>query len=857
MSDIDEELRFHRDKRIAEFIAKGATDDEARRLASARLGDVGDLKDYCRRIDGRMARRGRLTAVVRDAWRDGRYGIRQMRRAPMMTLAVILTLGLGIGTTTATWSVVHKLLISPIPGIDVDRIVRLTRTNKERRLSVSVTPELAEAWRTGVPSLEDLALFASREAVVDFGAGRLSDMTPTSRLSLPALLGGMPMVGRAFVEGDVDGVLISEGAWRRRFGARPDILGITLSINNAAHAIVGVLPSRFVVPFVSGPRVDVWLPMVPSAAAVFPSAVARVRSGTDRGTLTRELDAVLASVQDEHDGGEWVSMVTTAREDVGQATEDAVLVLFAAVTMVLLAGCANVANLLLARAETRRREFVIRRALGAGRGRLWRQVFAEHALLALAGWAFSLLVVLACLALARGLRPPSLLLLDTLALDSSVIGFSGAVAILTTVLFGLGPIALAAGHGVVGQLRRHLPGATADSPMVQWRSMLVIIEVALSLVLVIGGGLLVRTLIAMHQAPVGFEPSALQTIAIRPGGDVESVHGESFADHSRPRAELLRRVRAVPGVTAATWAMTGPLGQVVSSSSLHVEGQPDVGDRSLLGLNAVTPEYFGVTGTRIVDGRTFAAEPLATGEVIVSASLAKRYWPDQTAVGQRLRFDHETAWSTVVGVADDVRLPRPGARVRWTDGVVYTPFDPTFAESTLIVRGRPDHRAVATAVIEAAAEVNPAIKVGPVVAAETVVRTAQALSRFVASVLAAFSFVSLILAAVGQYGVVSQSVTRRWREMGIRRALGARHQDVLRPILLEGGILTVAGLVLGLLASLVGSSALRGLLFQVGPLDPMTFIGATTLLTGVSVVAVAVPALRATKADPAQVLRED
>jgi len=857
MSDIDEELRFHRDKRIAEFIAKGATHDEARRLASARLGDVGDLQDYCRRIDGRMARRGRLIAVVRDAWRDGRYGIRQMRRAPMLTLAVILTMGLGIGTTTATWSVVHKLLISPIPGIDVDRIVRLSRTNKERRLSVSVTPELAEAWRVGVPSLEDLALFASREAVVDFGGGKESLDVGVMSPNLPALLGAAPLAGRAFVDGDVDGVLITDDAWRRRFGARSDILGTTLSINNTGHVIVGVLPAAFVVPFASGPRVDVWMPMSSRGAEVFPSAVARVRAATDRGALSRELDAVLASLQDEHDDGEWLAMVTTARDDLGQTTADAAIVLLAAVTLVLLAGCANVANLLLARAQARQHEFLIRRALGAGRGRLWRQVFAEHAMLAVAGWALSLMVVVACLALARGFRPPSLSLLDTLVIDSRLVGFSGMVAVITTLLFGLGPTAFTAGHRFVGQLRRYAPGATSDSAMGYWRSVLVIIEVALSLVLVIGGGLLVRTLIEMQQFPVGFEPSALLTMSVRPGGAPESLHGEPSAWHRPVLDELLQRVRAIPEVTAATWAMTGPLGQVVSSSPLQIEGQPAAGGRSFIGLNAVTPEYFGVTGIRLVAGRAFSTAPSATAEVIVSASLANRRWPDRSAVGQRLRFDHESEWSVVVGVADDVRLPRSGGGVRWTDGVVYSPFDPTYAEATLIVRTHPGHTTAASSVVEVAGQVDPAIKVGPVVVAETVVATARALPRFVASVLAAFSLVSLILAAVGQYGVVSHSVTSRWRELGIRRALGARNGEVLRPVLIEGGLLTLSGVVLGLVASLVGTTTLRGLLFHVGPMDPTTFVGATALLLVVSLIAVAVPALRATRADPAQVLRED
>ena len=857
--ELDDELRFHREMRVAEFMARGNTREQAERLARERFGDVGDLREYCHRMDTHIATRRHWSAWFSDFRLDLWHGLRQVRQHHGVALVAILTLGLGIGATTATYAVVHKLLISPMPGINGDRVVRLSRTNKERSFSISATLEIADAWRAGVPALEEVATYASREVTADFGSGKQALDVGVMAPNFLSVFGISPAMGRPFAEGDANVALISSGVWRQRYGASANVLGKTIHLDGVGHTIVGVLPRQFVIPFATGGNYDVWVPLNPAGPRVFPAVVARLRPGTSKDTLQRELDTILASLAetDDHSGMDrapWQAMISRPQDDLGQTTEDSVLVLFGAVGIVLLAGCANVANLLLARAQTRHREFVIRHALGAGRGRLVRQLLAESSLLAIGGWLLGLVVTVGCIELAQALRPSSLAALDGLLLEPRLIWISMLISVITAGLFGLAPALVAAGRRPSAGMKRQALSTTADRRVGRWRNALVIVEVGLSVVLLVGGGLLIRTLWAMQHAPLGFDPTHLVSAEI-------TLPIEKYTrPHDRAAAfqRLLDQVKVLPGVTQATWALGVPPNLGISVGAVQIEGaQATEGAREFIGFNTASPDYFALTKTPIVEGRLYDPGTQHGDAMMVSQSMARKHWPGESAVGKRMRLGTEGPWSTIVGVVGDVTIPRPGTGARAVREVVYSPFDGSIEGATIVIRGSGALTALFPALTAAAAQIDPQIKISSITSVTDALAQSQSLPRFIAGILSAFAVMAVLLASVGLYGVIAYTVTRRWREMGIRLALGARPGDVVRPVLWEGAWMTALGLAAGLAGAYAATGALRSLLFQVQPLDLTTFVLASALLALVSFAAIYMPARRATRVNPLMVLREE
>jgi len=858
--DIDDEFQFHLDMRVAELRARGMPPEAALADALRRFGDMSDAREYCRTMDERSTTDRRRRDWFAELGSDIRFAARQMRRSPAFTALAVVTLALGIGATTAIFSVVNRLLLDPIPVAGGDRIVNLTRWNREGTLSVTPTPQMVDAWRR-VPSLEAVAAYSWQDVIVagrdepeEIRAGSFS-------ADMLHLLGVQPVLGRGIVAEDTKPgapkvVVLGYGLWQRRFAGSRDVLGRSLSIDGQAHTIVGVMPRDFAVPFLDDGARQLWLPLEDDPDARGANAIGKMRPGTDRARLDRELtDAMTALGNDEPFFRGWKAQARRPQDYLGPTTRDTLLILTAAVGMVLLIACANVANLLLARAATRERELAIRAALGAGRWRLVRQLLTESAILALAGGALGMVVAHRGLDVIVALRPERLSELDEVRLSSTVLLVSLGLTMLTGLLFGLAPAMFATARHLGQSLKSATRSAAGHRAARRFRAVLVVAEVSLSVLLLVGAGLLVRTMVKMQQADVGFVAAGLTSAEIR-------LPDQRFATREQRAVvfdQLMQRVRSIPGVTDATWAMGVPPRTGMSFGGLEIEGRASKENEGMAGLSSqrAPGDYFRVMRLPIVAGRTFRADG-SGGEIIINETMARRFWPGTTAVGRRLRFKGASEWMTVVGVARDVTVPSTGRNSGAPrDLQVHFPFEHDFASATLIVRADRDVPDLARRLAREAAAVDAGIRVREVSSVEAALAKELAGPRFNMALLLVFAGLALVLATVGLYGVIAYSVSQRTREMGIRIALGAGRPAVLRLVMSQGARLTTFGIVIGLVAAVAVTRVMRNLLFGVSPLDPTTFVLVGVLLGTVALLASYLPARRATRVDPVVALRAE
>jgi predicted permease len=859
--DIDDEFQFHLEMRVAELEARGLASDSARGEALRRFGDMTDATDYCRAMDEHSIHEQQRRDVLAELGSDLRFAARQMRRSPGFTALAVITLALGIGATTAIFSVVNRLLLDPIPYAGGDRIVSLSRSNQQGNLYVPPTPKLVAAWRKNVRSLERIATFGWKDVVVagrdepeEMKAGSISaDMLP--------LLGVRPAIGRSVLAEDTKKgapkvAMLGYGMWQRRFGGSGDVVGQAITIDGAPYTIIGVMPRDFTVPFLDGAVRQLWLPLEDDPDAFSAQALAKMRPGIDRDRLNRELsDAMRALAVDQPEFKEWKALALRPQDYLGSGTRDTLLVLLGAVGMVLLIACANVANLLLARASTREREFAIRAALGAGRWRIIRQLLTESALLALAGGALGLLVAYRGLDVIIALRPDRLAELDEVRLSPVVLMVSFGLTICTGVLFGLAPAIFAAARDLGHALRSATRSAAGHLAARRFRSLLVMTEVSLSAMLLVGAGLLVRTMIEMERADIGFEPAGLTSARIQ-------LPIQRYAKREQRLVafdEVIQRVRGIPGVGDVTWAMGVPPRTGVSFGQLEIEGRPVKADErsSALSSQFATPGYFKLIRLPIVAGRSFGLDTVAP-EIIINEAMANRYWPGSTAVGRRVRFNPKGPWSTVVGVARDVTVPSTGPRRGGAmDFQLYFRFGGDFESATLIIRSSIAPADLPRLLSRETSKVDAGIRVREVSSVESQLTNELAAPRFNMSLLLVFAGLALVLATVGLYGVIAYSVVQRTREMGIRLALGADRLSVLRLVMSQGSRLTAVGLVVGLSAAAVLTRVMASMLYGVSALDPTTFVLVGLVLGFVAVLASYFPARRATRVDPVVALRAD
>ena len=859
--EVDDEIRFHLEMRADELCAAGLDPAAARAEALRRFGDAADvaeLRELYRRTEAPRVRRQRASDWLAGVALDLRLALRQFRATPAFTAVAVLTIALGIGANTAIFSAVRQLLLAPLPYRDGERLVFLQLSASNGQVRIMPTAALVEAWRARVRSLEGIATYRTIEPTLTGGDGGATPeplQGAAIEADLPRFLGTSPMLGRTFtpdeqVRGAPAVVMLGHGLWQRRFGGRRDVLGETVRLDGVPHTVIGVMPRDFGLAVIGDRDArQIFAPLVVSAGTAGVSAVGRLRPGTTPEAASRELAAVAQS-EAAPAGEVFGAAAVSVREALAGGYRTSLLLMFAAVGVVLLIACANVANLLLARAWARQREFAIRAALGAGRGRVVRQLLTESLALAVAGGALGVLLAWRGLALIVALRPATMGALDDVRLEPAVLAWSLGLAVGTGLLFGLAPAIFATEPALGPSLQESARSVAGSTRSRRARGVLVVGELALSVVLLAGAGLLVRSFVSLLRVDVGYDPHRLTGVLL----DMSASRFDAPAARAEMYARLLDQLRSKPGVRAAVLGSDDPTRISLAMGQVEIDGAglPAAERPSLLGYAAVTPDWFQAVGVPLRAGRSFSGDTTER-TVVVSETFARRFFPRRHAVGARVRTSPDDPWSTVVGVAGDVRVP--GARQGWDRLKIYEPLRPANPQATLLVRTTDDAAAALPALLTAIATVDPAIRIARAQTIEAALAERRAEPRFLMALLGTFAALAFLLAIVGLYGVIAYSVGQRTREIGVRIALGARPADVARLVLGQAMALTALGVALGAAGAVAATRAMRTMLFDVAPGDPVTLGLVAVAVTAVASLASWLPARRATRIDPVAALR--
>jgi putative ABC transport system permease protein len=868
--DLQEEIAFHRAQLESRHRAQGLDPAEARRQAALALGGGAQIAETWRDQRG--------LPFLDTLQQDVRYGVRMLRRSPGFAATAIATLALGIGACTAIFTVVDAVLLRPLPFADPDRLVTVGDRNPDGS-SANAGFQTMTAWRDRSRTLEGFAgMRAWTPTIVVDGEGERIQAVRVS-WNYFDLLGVHPLIGRTFSPSDDDAhgddwpayAVIGESLWRRRFDGDPSIVDRTVSLSDRSYRIVGVIPASFEPldseTFYNAPA-QLWAPIGSymrgtsasgNCRACAPLKVfARLRPGVTIATATSEMNAIRDQLRRERPGDYEtgsIAVVPLQRALTGNVRQ-ALLVLLGAVTFVLLIASANVASLLLARSVTRQRELTIRAALGAGRARLVRQLLTESLLLAsLGGTAGALVAAFGVRGLAA-MAPAIVPRVNAVAVDGRVLAFTAVVTLLTSLACGLLPAWRGADRRGERSLTIDARGEVGHGSRA--RSILVIADLTLALVLLAGAGLMLRTLAALTHANPGFTADGVLTLRFALTGRTYPSDEAMVAFQER----LLERMRALPAVSAAAVAGYVPFTGVDSCWAFHAQGrmQPNPADDPCVERCSFSGDYFRVMKIPVIAGRSFTAEDSRSARrvILVSASTVRLIWGSANPIGAQVRIGSATTgvWRTVVGVVGDVHhsdltaAPAPA---------MYTPETQiTSAYLTLVARARNgDASSLAADVRAAIRALDPLVPVYGVAPLSSLVRESAAERVFVTRVLSAFAAAAVLLAAVGLYGVVAYSVAERTREVGVRVALGAQRVDIVRMVLSGGVWIVGAGVIAGLLAAVAGGRFLTTLIFGVRATDPVTLAGAAGLLAGVAVLAHAVPLRRALRIDPASALRTE
>jgi putative ABC transport system permease protein len=850
------DIRFYLDTETEDNLVRGMTPEDARAAARRKLGNPTFIQEEIRLMNS--------IGFLENLWRDLLCALRTMRKSPAFAVTAVLTLALGIGANTAIFSVIRAVLLKPLEYHDPDQLVRV---------SGGATSMRFEVIRTGARSYSGVGAYLGGLETVALAGGAGPEVLKEARVSANFLriLGVEPMLGRGFQsEEDAPGgppvAIISAELWRRRFGGDPSIAGLTATLAATPHTIVGVMPAGFQFPF-SG--VDVWVtkpsddirPLSP-VLAVF----ARLRPGVGLEQASAELAVLNRQYAIAHPGMldtklNSIARVTPLKDELVAKVRSMLWMLFGAVGFVLLIACANVASLLLARATSRSREFAVRAAIGAGRWRLIEQLLAESVLLAFAGGALGVLLAKWSLSGIARMTALDLPRAGEIRLDGMVLGFAAALSIATGVLFGLVPALGASRPDLAGVLRASgeaasSVGSRAGRLWLSARGALVVVQVALSIVLLIGAALLMESLAHVYRVDLGFRPANLLTMQIslppsRYGTDQKKA---AFYD------ELVRRVESLPGVRSATVTLTLPL-TGFAGTPVQDAGQPPVrlNERLLATIQIISPAHFRTLEIPLRRGREFTvrdklgAPPVA----IIAESLARRLWPaypsGKDPVGQRLLIGANLQPAEIVGVVADVHQ---SVETDAWPGVYRPSAQNPFQSAAFVVRTDGDPLRFVNAVRSQVLAIDPDQPVSSVATMEDVVEKSEGQRRLIVELLGLLAGAALLLAVVGMYGVIAYSVVQRTKEIGIRRALGAQQRDVLSLVIGQGVGLTLAGVALGIVGAFALTRVMQGLLFQVSATDRLTYGAVSLLFLIVALVASYIPARRAARIDPMAALRE-
>jgi putative ABC transport system permease protein len=868
--DVEDELSFHLEMRIRELVERGETPERARALALRRFGEYERSRDECIRINERRRRSMVRTKYASELRQDVGYAVRMLRRTPGFTLVALATLALGIGANSTIFSVVEGVLLEDLPYAEADRLYEV-RTLYPDGTGYSLSAPDFTSLRADARAFERFEAFTGATLTM-LGAGEPKEVRgAVVSDGLFELLGLRVVLGRGFLPeesrpGAGRVAVLDHGFWLREFGGRQDVLGRSLNLSGGAVQVVGVLAPDAALP--SGGRrswlneADVYAPLAYDStfSATTPVArrdeflrvVARAAPGASAEQADADLRRIGAELQASfpQTNGQQTFQATQLREIILGDVRTPLLVLLGAVGFVLLVACANVANLVLARASARQGELAVRASLGAGRGRLLRQLLTEAAVLGLAGGAVGLLIAYAGTRALAAAQPADIPRLNEIGVDGGVVFFTLALALATGLAFGAIPALQATGRGLMGALREGARGGGGH----RVRGGLVVAEMALAVVLLTGAGLLVRSFIALTRVEPGFEPAhALQLRVTMQGDDYQN--GQQVRDRVD---HLLEHVRALPGVAAVGGTTQLPFSGRGSLLNFAVDDAPpppsDV--NAEIGVVAVTPEYFDAMGMTVRQGRPFARSDHADAPpvAIVNEAAVRVWFGGQSPLGRRVTVG--SANPEIVGVVADVLQNDP------TQAALPELFRP-YAQRTsrsirIVVRAAGgDPLALVPALRGGVRELDPNLPVAEVAELDDLVAAAVARPRFYTALLTLFAAVGLALAATGIFGVMSYSVAQRAREISIRMALGARASEVLGMIVGRAMVLVAAGAGIGIAAALAFGRVLRSQLFGVDPVDPLTLVVVLVVLVASAALASFLPARRGASLDPAVALRSD
>ena len=874
--EIVEELSQHLEEEFEHAVSRGASEADATRTTLSQLSDL--LGHELQRIE-RPAPQNLIppgtrqkSNFVADVAQDMRYALRMFGKNPAFTLIAVIALALGIGANSAIFSVVDAILLRPLPFKNPERLVMIWENATHLGFPKN-TPSPANFldWQKQSTVFEGMAAFAERSFNLT-GAGepeRLDGRRVSANLF--DVLGVTAIVGRTFVpQEDQPGTkvaILDEGLWKRRFGGNPGVIGQAITLNGESYTVVGVVRSTVRLPSFGKWRDQLWVPLAfPAEEAAgrgnhFLEVIARLKAGVTLAQAQAEMQTIMARLAQEYPvyNTRIGAVVRPLHEEIVGDIKPALLILLGAVVFVLLIACANVANLLLARAAVRQKEIALRLALGADRARLTKQLLVESITLSLLGGMVGLGFAYAGLNMLSRFVPPEIMQVQAIAINGKVLVLTLTVAIITGLIFGLAPAAQTSHLDLNDTLKEGGRDSGGGVRGKRLRSTLVITEIAVSFILLIGAGLLINSFMHLRSLDPGFRADHLLTLTV----DLSEL---KYPDTQRRVAffdEVLRRVRELPGVRSAAAAGNLPFTYNGDSMNIAVEGTPDPAPDQWPDViyRTIGPGYFATMGIPLVRGRDFNDQDTLnnTLTVVVSEKTAQQYWPNENPIGKRIKPGATTSkspWRTIIGVVKDVRqndfIAEPKMQMYFSFRQLQS-----MTANALVVRTNVDPLSLATSVRNAIWSVDKDEPVSNIDSMEHIVAGAVARQRFSMLLLSIFAGLALVLGAVGIYGVMSYSVAQQTREIGIRIALGATRSDVLTMTVINGLKLVGFGLLFGLMIAFALTRVMASLLFGISATDPVTFVSIAFVLLGVALLASYVPALRATRIDPMIALRAE
>jgi len=867
--DLDEEMAFHREQAERELVTEGMTPEEARYAAMRRFGNVTRVQEKTHEVVGFS-----LEGMMGDV----RYAARQLKNSPGFTLVMLLTLGLSIGANSAIFSVIDGVLLKKLPYPQADRLVRIFLSSSDYP-KFPLNPFDFRDFRERNHSFESMAIFTRGDVQLSGNGGepqRLNGFGITAGYF--HVLGLQPEMGREFdrqaeIPGNGLQVILSDRLWRRQFEADPRIIGRKITLNMQPFTVVGVMPPGTEHPgneyhsVAYGESVDVWWPFSfagdPSRrGSHFVEGIARLKDGVTVDQARADMNTMMAQLGREHPNGDagWTVLVIPLYTEIVGRSQRMLEVLLGSVGMVLLIACVNAANLLLARASARQRELAVRMAMGAPRSRVMWQLLTESLLISCAGGVLGLAMAFGGVRALVMLLPADFPRAHDIGVNGPVFAFTFLVSVLTGMLFGLAPALQAARTDPKQGLQKAGKTSTGTGKESRLRSALVISEVSLACVLLIGAGLMLRSLLNEMNLDPGFKPQHLLTANLSLPHAIYS----SDAQIERFYDQLAANLDRLPGVESAGIGSDLPwTGYDENAGGFTIEGKKPAPGTEFHGrYHMATPDYFNALGIPLVAGRFFTAADKkdAPQVMIINHAMAEAYWPHENVIGKRLSFEDEPKtdkdWITIIGVVGDVKDQPNSAAAEpafWFPVLqnVWT------RDMSVAMRGRGDPRMLVDAVRNQVHRLDPNLAVADVQVMDRIVNASVATPRFAFVLVGLFAALAILLAAIGTYGVISYSVSQRTAEFGLRMALGAQQGDVLRLVLKHAAMLTTAGTVIGIAASLGLARELRSLIYNVSPEDPATYAAVGVMVIVVAFIACYIPARRATEADPMDALRAE